>query len=455
MSISPAVVFAAVTFAAASLSATTVAAAPPPANDAAETAALEAAVAGLKARIAELESEQGDRWLTERRSDEIRALVQDVLADANTRASLQGSGAVAGWNNGFFIGSSDGNFLLNIYGQIQVRYVYNTQDDSPTDDYRSGFETRRAKIYFGGHIVDPTWTYEIEMESSRGTGAFALGENGWMRKDFGNGWAARIGQFKPAYLREEFISSRRLQTVERSLINSRFSAGVAQGVQLEYQQDQFRAFASLNDGRHTSNTGWEVEDTEYAFTARAEYLASGSWSDVQHDVAFNSLNPTFMIGAAVLYQNDEYGTGSNLPAPDFNNAEVQRLGLTVDATAKFESASLSGAFVYENLDTDATGADFDTYGVVIRGGVFVADDLELYGMFEWGDLDSIDTDDLLALTVGVSKFWAEHSLKWQTDLGYGFNAVDSAWATSSAGWRADVADEDGQLVFRSQLQLLF
>ena len=60
----------------------------------------------MAARIAELEAKMaqftnGDTWLTEQRADEIRGLVQDVLADADTRASLLQSGTSAGYDDGF------------------------------------------------------------------------------------------------------------------------------------------------------------------------------------------------------------------------------------------------------------------------------------------------------------------------------------------------------------------
>ena len=42
-----------------------------------------------EAKIAELSTTQNADWLTEQRADDIRGLVQDVLADADTRASLR------------------------------------------------------------------------------------------------------------------------------------------------------------------------------------------------------------------------------------------------------------------------------------------------------------------------------------------------------------------------------
>ncbi|MCP4836679.1 MAG: hypothetical protein GY895_18160, partial [Phycisphaera sp.] len=52
-----------------------------------------AQIAELKQELAELKQQNGQDWLTEQRSSEIRGIVQDVLADADTRTSLQSSGA--------------------------------------------------------------------------------------------------------------------------------------------------------------------------------------------------------------------------------------------------------------------------------------------------------------------------------------------------------------------------
>ena len=85
--------------------------------------ALRKRIAELESRVAELKATRiPDNWLTEQRADEIRALVHDVLADADTRASLLQSGMTAGWDKGFFLASSDGNFKLKVAGQIQFRW---------------------------------------------------------------------------------------------------------------------------------------------------------------------------------------------------------------------------------------------------------------------------------------------------------------------------------------------
>ena len=62
---------------------------------------------GMRDELDALKAEDLD-WLTEERADEIRGLVQDVLADADARNSLVGDGLLGGWSDGFFLASSDG-----------------------------------------------------------------------------------------------------------------------------------------------------------------------------------------------------------------------------------------------------------------------------------------------------------------------------------------------------------
>ncbi|MFZ9880215.1 MAG: hypothetical protein ACO3QC_02285, partial [Phycisphaerales bacterium] len=114
-------------------------------NTAAEIAQLKAEIAGLKAA-------QGEQWLTEQRASEIRGIVTDVLADADTRSSLQGSGAGAGYNGGFFMSSADGNYSMKINLLEQIRWTFNDQSNAD-DEQASGFENKRTRLTFSGGMV--------------------------------------------------------------------------------------------------------------------------------------------------------------------------------------------------------------------------------------------------------------------------------------------------------------
>jgi hypothetical protein len=420
----------------------------------AEVLELRERVARLEGRLTQMAEAEGDRWLGEQRAADIRELVRDVVADADSRASLQASAATSGFEKGkgFFVRSEDGNFLFRFQALFQFRYVWNRQDNSPTDDYRYGFENRRSKLFFRGHFIDPSWTYDFELTGSRSTGTISEGESFAVQKDFGGGLSVRFGQFKPAFLREEMVSSAQLVAVERSNVNSRYTAGITQGVQMQWTSGMFRAHAALIDGFKTAaSPGWNTEDSEFAGTARIELLPIGEWKDAANDTGFRGTGTTLLFGAALAYAKSEFGTSTN-------DNETDDLRASLDAMFKTGGFGLAGAFVYRKLETDGNAPapiDRDEIAFVVRGGFFVADDLELFAAYEWGDDDIAGSPDLSTATVGVTKYFSGSNLKWSTDVGYGFDTVSVEWADAGAGWRPDAAGEDGQIVVRSQFQLMF
>jgi hypothetical protein len=416
---------------------------------------LQRQIAELRAEVEKLRGQGEGNWLTEQRADEIRSLVHDVLSDADTRASLLGSGMTAGWDNGFKIGSADGNYSLRIAGRLQTRYIYNYQSDSPTDRHRSGFENRRTRMALSGHIVDPSWQYQIQGNySSSGNGEFGL-LDAFITKRFDNGMSLRFGQFRHNFLFEDSMSSARQLAVERSLINGRFAQSRTQGLQLSGDAgDNIRWYAAftegiranLGDAPRGSNTAWNARTTEFAFTGRAEFLVAGNWRQFREFTSWAGEDFGLMIGGAIHWQRDEYGTDDDV---------TEMFRWTVDAAAKFGGANAFVAFIgnHENRDN---GRSVDQFGLVVQGGFFfVPDEWEGFVRYEWGDADTTGIKDLHVITVGVNKYFAKHNIKWTTDVGYGINEVNSFWASGGAGWRADAAGDDGQIVIRSQLQLAF
>src|SRR5436190_11457377 len=82
----------------------------------------------MRGEIDDLHAKSEDNWLTEARAEQIRGLVQDVLADADTRANSLNDGLVAGWSDHFFLSSPDGRFNLTLEGLMQIRWVYSYHD---------------------------------------------------------------------------------------------------------------------------------------------------------------------------------------------------------------------------------------------------------------------------------------------------------------------------------------
>src|SRR5690606_30419475 len=80
-----------------------------------DTQTLQQEIQRLQQRIEQLESRRGPT------AADVDATVQRVLADADQRSQLLSADGrlTAGWDNGFFIGSADGNYLLRPAVQLQ------------------------------------------------------------------------------------------------------------------------------------------------------------------------------------------------------------------------------------------------------------------------------------------------------------------------------------------------
>jgi len=423
-----------------------VASSPPDASASGDQAIqeLKAQIASLQNQVSDLRKTSGEDWLTEQRAEEIRSMVHDVLADADTRASLLAQGVSAGHDGHFFLASPDGNFRLEIAGQMQVRYVYNLLEEAPgIDTNRAGFEIRRMKLDFSGHIIDPSWQYTVVGAFDRDGGALEA-EDVFINKSFDNGVSVQVGQFKLPFMREELVSSKRQLAVDRSLVNEEFNQDRSQGAQVTYEGDQFKFDVAASDGFASSNVAALTEDIEgVALTGRAEWLAMGDWRQFRDFTSPQGSEQGLLVGAAIHYEKAEYGTASG--------PEEELFTWTADVSFEGDGFNVFAALVGRNLDV----ADTDEIGIVIQGGLYLTSDIELYARYEWADPDDDAIEELSALTFGVNKYFDKHNLKWTSDIGIGFNEVDSKYASSGVGWRTDGADEDGQVSIRTQLQLLF
>src|SRR5262245_25680783 len=182
---------------------------------------LAARLAAAEAKIAAMEAAQNQAWLTEQRAAEIRGLVQDVLADADTRASLLQAGATTGYDNGFVLSDSAGDWLLRTNFLMQQRFIWNLQDDAGgNDSNRYGFENTRSKFMLEGHVVNPSWYYRVDVNVGNNGGGFGddsrVGTlNGYLGHKYENGLNIQMGSMKMPLLREELVQAQYQLLVER------------------------------------------------------------------------------------------------------------------------------------------------------------------------------------------------------------------------------------------------
>jgi len=397
-------------------------------------------LAAAEAKIDAMEAAQNQNWLTEQRATEIRGLVQDVLSDADTRASLLQTGMTAGYDNGAVLGSSDGNWLLRTNIHLQERFIFNWMDDAGADieEDRYGFEPTRVQFFLSGHVVDPSWYYMIRVNVGAEDESGLI--YGYVGKDFGNGLKLQMGAMQSQLLREDIVATQYQLAVERSTVSYLFRAGYMDALQASWEGDQFRVFGQLSDGAHTSNTMWDTDDTEFALTGRFEFLFGGNWDQFKDFTSPRGSETGIMAGAAIHYQSGEDGTATD---------SIDSFTITGDLSWEANGWNLFGAVMYSDTDF----ADNNPFGIVVQGGWYWDDTWELFGRFEWTDFDVADADDFALLTAGVNKYIYGHNAKMTADVGYAFETIP--FDLGVTGVRDDVGDEDGQFIVRFQWQLLF
>ena len=356
-----------------------------------------------------------------------------------------------GGNTPKMVASFSSYVLPNVGGVYPIpmaeTFDYNNRDESDDDDNRWGFENRRTRLRFFGNVVDPTWKYFIQ--SDFGTSGTLGLLDAYIKKDFENNWYALGGKFVLPFSREMLVSHSKQLLVERSIVQNYFLVGRSQGVMFGYKGEQFKFDAAISDGMGAAGgtaAGALVEDSEYALTARAEFLAQGTWDQFKDFTSWEGEEFGFLLGGAVHFESDEYGTAAG--------PESETFRWTVDGSFEFGAANLYAAIFGNHVTADGM-EDMDQYGFVLHGGVFLNEDWELFGRYEWADEDATGIDDLNIITVGIVKYFSGHQIKWTTDLGYALDEVTSTFSTAGAGWQADASGQDGQTVLRTQLQLLF
>lgn len=423
-----------------------------PADADARVAALEAQRARIDAQIQAMRSGERSAWLTGPQSEEIRALVREVIAESETRSSLLAEGGNAGWDKGFFLRNDDGSFSLKLNGQVQTRYVWNNKDSA--DENTASFEMRRVKLGWSGNIYSKDLKYKVVGAFDRNSGSMIL-EDAWGSYALGGGWTIKWGQFKPAFNPEETISSSKQLAVDRSVVNEIVNLGFSQGVEVAHQGEQFAFALGFGDGATLSamapagsraNTRFNNDTTEWAFNARADALLAGEWKQFEDMTSWTTDETGVRIGGGLSYQDSEYGTGAE---------EVKWLQWTFDGQFEFGAANLFAAVFGRHSDANADAAtDFDQYGFVLQGGVhLVPDKFELFGRYEWFDFDGAFADDYSAVTVGFNYYFRKHDWKWTTDIVWNIDPVP--FDVTGVGLLADGPGEDGQMALRTQMQILF
>ena len=312
-------------------------------------------------------------WLEEQRAEEIRSLVHDVLAEADSRSSFLGDGSSPS---------------VNVHGFVQTRWTYNHNATDGVDNTH-GFSVPRTRLEISGD--GDSWGYML-------SGQWDDGDSFDLLDAYASWGGFRVGQFKAPFMREVLTSQENTLAMERSVISSQFGQGRSQGVQWGARTRLGGLRVAYTDGFDTSN-GAGVQNG-YALTGRLDFRAT-DW-----------------LGAGVAVSHNDLDT------TDYNT-------WTADATFSASGFDFTGAYV-ATLD-DVNG---DDWGTVWTASYQCTDKMQGFVQWEQGHLDGVATN-LSIATVGVNYAvndnikWSTDFGKSLNSIDSGWDLGSSGWDSNS------------------------
>jgi len=300
-------------------------------------------------------------------------------------------------------GAEEGDFTYKPTGFAQFRYLYNGGGEL---DVRQGFDVRKAVLGVEGLIYGANYKVSAEVGSNSD---FRL-RDAFISNDFEFG-TLKVGQFKTAFMSEVNVSTPDTLIGDYSIVSYTFGQGRSQGVELSESFGDFTVYGAYTDGFNSNNTEVTTQDA-YGYVGRIAY-GGFDWVD---------------LGAAIAYN------------------EVADEGVTsYTFDAAFDlSDDITGSVGYVSRDGVSDG-----WGVVSQVGLQVAARCQMFGMYEYGDIDS---EVLNIATVGVNYDFCSN-VRWTNSVGYSFEGVGASWDVNDTGW--STGSDDGQYLVRSQITFSF
>lgn len=368
----------------------------------------------------------------------------------------------AGYDNGFYIKSLDGDFSLKVRGLLQMRHVADWRNTTlPTEDpNEAGFVVERAPILFLGNFFGPQWQYWFILQGSR-VDNHNFVEEAKVMYTFENGALAQVGRFRnPAFLRELDLSYTRQLGVERSYFNSVFTTGVVEGVTLSNQHDCLRWITCVSDGRNSGSSAvssdFYQDNADFAISAAVDVKLFGEWAQYGDFASWPDEEPALFLGAAVHSEKGEHG--DDLAVNNLNDF----WSYTFDLTYENHGFMMFGAVV--GRESRATGTPINQSGALFMTSYqLVPEKLEPFFRYEYIDFDGFTNvgangapvldSSLNILSAGFNWYFHRHGLKITTEVMHALDAVP--FSAGNTGFLADQPGQSGQTVLRNQLQLFF
>lgn len=393
---------------------------------------------------------------------EVRLIASEAIADARTRDTLQPGSLHAGHDGVFFIAGDDGRFRLNVGGLVQFRYAYTHRSGSGEDDDQ-GFFFPRVRLWFNGSIAEGvtfrirgqfSGTEKVGYAQERTVGGQLELDQAWVNLRLNDRWGLRFGQQASEFSRENELAPQDQLGVNASPTDATYGFGGYEGVRLAYQDDALRVFATYSDGMRNKNTDYtDPRNADFAMTLKAECLLAGAWSRFNDFTSRPGEEFAMMLGAGVHWEN-----GAEIGDPA---ERTSLLGGIVELSLEGDGWTLFGAgHAFRNTFLSPDGRGLYDYGLVVQGGVYLAERIEPFVRFDavFPDSDRVSRNqEFKTLTAGFNyyPFPGSNAAKFSFDIMYMFDDEAGSLVNPSSNAGVLASNSDDQLTIRAQFSLVF
>ena len=344
--------------------------------------------------------------------------------------------------------AKDSSWSSKVAFRYQTRYEGNF--DLEESDYSGRAFVRRARIKGNGFAFSPKVTYKFEYDVANGYVLDAV-----VKWNFTGNWTLWFGQTKLPGNIERVFSSQKLQLVDRSLLNSKFTLDRDAGAQLRHHFKLGNTFLvreifAISQGEGLNQ---KPQSTGNGYTGRIELLPFGNFTK-KGDYFASDLkrekNPKLILSATYDFNQD--AMRSRGQKGDYLIGDLKSLQtLFIDAHFKYQGFSFFGEYVDRktsdgsalllgSLSNDGLLIDESYYtgnSINLQLGYLMNNNWEISGRYTTVNANEYNND-LNQYTIGFSKYVVGHNLKVQTDFSY----------TTEQG-------QNDQLLFRLQTEFNF
>jgi phosphate-selective porin OprO/OprP len=451
-------------------------------------------IESLEQRLAGASAQDQDAARVEAMKQQIR----EVLSEQEFRESLMPSMVQAGYDNGFFIKSSDEKFLMKVNGRLQLRWThYGTgsrnrylQPRLQRDD-RTGFEMQRIWVVFSGHAYTEDLTYKVVLDTGAPSEYSFRPFYAYANYRFQDELQFQAGLMRIQSTRTQVLSDAGGQFPDRNMVDAVFGFGRGIGVQFWGQcadkqvEWYIQVLNSLNgvNNRVITNDPAEMDNNPaLVFRTVWHALGVGDGSDFKEwgDLEFHD-SPALDLGFHYAFNEDEGDSATTrIPFPlprrlagqggfgltNTNGCQINQFGF--DAHFKWMGFSAVGEYMLRMVDPRRAGRrpfapwwlltnQGDTtvqHGAFVQAGYFLPIpglERKIEAVARVGGISTLANgqEGTWEYAAGLNYYIEGNKVKLQTDV----TKITEVPISSNYSSLANVNDD--ALIWRVQLQVAF